>query len=131
MAVARLLLQAGAHPFVQTAKESTPAMVAKTKEHLQTLALLLPTQARLSFEDLAAFKASYETYKERFTPSDADNEELLVALELALQLGDVALLQAIDTSKAEDLLSQLAQKYPLGEDAIQMRSNALLPSPSS
>ena len=106
-------------------------MVAKTKENLQTLALLLPAQAGLSFADLATFEASYETYKERFTPSDADNEELLVALELALQLGDVALLQVIGTSKAKGLLSQLAQKYPLGEDAIQMRSKALLASPSS
>ena len=106
-------------------------MVAKTKENLQTLALLLPAQARLSFKDLATFEASYQAYKKRFTPSAAGNQELLVALELALQLGDVALLKAIDTSKAEDLLSQLAQKYPLGEDAIQMRSKALLPSPSS
>ena len=131
VAVTRLLFQSGAHPFVQTANASTPAMVAKTKEHLQTLALLLPTQARLSFADLATFEASYQAYKKRFTPSAAGNQELLVALELALQLGDVALLKAIDTSKAEDLLSQLAQKYPLGEDAIQMRSKALLPSPSS
>ena len=34
VAMTRLLLQAGgAHPFVQTAKESTPAMVAKQKEN--------------------------------------------------------------------------------------------------
>ena len=126
VAVTRLLLQAGAHPFVQTAKESTPAMVAKKKENLQTLALLLPTQAMLSFADLATFEASYKAYKGRFTPSAAGNEELLVALELALQLGDVALLQAIGTSRAEGLLSQLTQKYPLGEAAIQTRFSSLL-----
>ena len=121
VALTRLLLQAGAHPFVQTAKESTPAMVAKKKENLQTLALLLPAHAMLSFENLATFEASYQAYKEHFTPSTAGNEELLVALELALQLGDASLLQTIGTSKSEGLLSQLAQKYPLGEDAIQIR----------
>ena len=131
VAVTRLLLQAGAYPFVQTAKESTPAMVAKKKENLQTLALLLPAQAMLSFEDLAAFEASYQAYKEHLTPSAADDKELLVALELALQLGDVALLQSIGTSQAEGLLSQLAQKYPLGEDAIQVRFATLLSLVSS
>ena len=35
------------------------------------------------------------------------DEKLLVALELALQLGDAALLQAIGKSKAQGLLSQL------------------------
>ena len=131
VAVARLLLQAGAHPFVQTAKESTPAMVAKKKENLQTLALLLPTQAMLSFADLATFEASYQAYKGRFTPSAAGNEELLVALELALQLGDAALLQVIGTSRAEDCLFQLTQKYPLAAATIQMRFRRLLASPSS
>ena len=121
VALTRLLLQAGAHPFVQTAKESTPAMVAKKKGNLQTLALLLPAQAMLSFTDLNTFEASYRAYKERLTPSAADDKELLVALELALQLGDAALLQAIGTGKTEGLLSQLAQKYPLGEAAIQIR----------
>ena len=127
----RLLLQAGAHPFVQTTKESTPAMVAKKKENLQTLALLLPTQAMLSFADLATFEASYQAYKGRFTPSAAGNEELLVALELALQLGDAALLQVIGTSRAEDCLFQLTQKYPLAAATIQMRFRRLLASPSS
>ena len=103
VALTRLLLQAGAHPFAQTAKESTPAMVAKKKESLQTLALLLPVQAMLSFTDLGTFEASYQAYKERLTPSAAGNEELLVALELALQLGDASLLQAIGTSRAEGL----------------------------
>ena len=131
LALTRLLLQAGAHPFVQTAKESTPAMVAKKRGNLQMLALVLPTQAMLSFADLATFEASYHAYKERLTPSTAGNEELLVALELALQLGDVALLQAIGTSRAEGLLSQLTQKYPLGEDAIQVRFAILLSLVSS
>ena len=131
VALTRLLLQAGAHPFVQTAKESTPAMVAKKKENLQTLALLLPAHEMLSFENLATFEASYKAYKGCFTPSAAGNEELLVALELALQLGDAALLQAIGTSRAEGLLLQLAQKYPLGEAAIQVRFRRLLASPNS
>ena len=87
VAVTRLLLQVGAHPFFQTAKGSTPAMVAKKKENLQALALLLPARAMLSFSDLATFEASYQAYKECFTPSTADDKELLVALELALQLG--------------------------------------------
>ena len=129
--VTRLLLQAGAHPFVQTAKESTPAMVAKKKENLQTLALLIPAQAMLSFADLTTFEASYQAYKGRFTPSAVGDEELLVALELALQLGDTALLQAIGTSKTEGLLSQLIRKYPLGEAAIQVRFRKLLASASS
>ena len=85
----------------------------------------------LSFTDLATFEASYQAYKERLTPSTAGNEELLVALELALQLGDAALLQAIGTGKAEGLLSQLTQKYPLGEAAIQVRFRRLLASPNS
>ena len=85
----------------------------------------------LSFTDLNTFEASYETYKGRFTPSAAGNEELLVALELALQLGDVALLQAIGTSRAEDCLCQLTQKYPLAAATIQMRFRRLLASPSS
>ena len=101
-------------------------MIAKGKENLQTLALLLPAQAMLSFEDLATFEASYQAYKERFTASDAGDEELLVALELALQLGDAPLLQAIGTSRAEDCLSQLTQKYPLGEAAVQVRFAILL-----
>ena len=131
VAVTRLLIEAGAHPFVQTHKGNTPAMVAKKKENLQTLALLLPAQAMLSFTDLATFEASYQAYKERLTPSTAGSEELLVALELALQLGDAALLQAIGTSRAEGLLLQLAQKYPLGEAAIQVRFRRLLASPNS
>ena len=131
VAVTRLLLQAGAHPFVQTHKGNTPAIVAKKKGNLQTLALLLPAQAMLSFEDLTTFEASYQAYKEHFTPSAAGSEELLVALELALQLGDAALLQAIGTGKAEGLLLQLAQKYPLGEAAIQVRFRRLLASPNS
>ena len=131
VAVTRLLLQAGAHPFVQTAKESTPAMVAKKKGNLQTLALLLPTQAMLSFTDLATFEGSYQAYKERLTPSAAGNEELLVALELAVQLGDTALLQAIGTSRAADCLFQLTQKYPLAVATIEVRFRRLLASLSS
>ena len=85
----------------------------------------------LSFENLITFEASYEAYKGRFTPSAAGDEELLVALELALQLGDAALLQAIGTSRAEGLLSQLIRKYPLGEAAIQVRFAILLSLVSS
>ena len=106
-------------------------MAARQVKNLHTLALLLPAQAMLSFEDLATFEASYQAYKEGFTPSAAGNEALLVALECALQLGDAALLQAIGTRRAEGLLSQLTAKYPLGEDAIQMRFNALLSAPNS
>ena len=76
VALTKLLLQAGAHPFVQTPRESTPAMVAKKKENMQALALLLPAQAMLSFEDLSTFEISYQTYKERFTASAAGDEEL-------------------------------------------------------
>ena len=127
----RLLLQAGPHPFVQTRSGSTPAMEARQMSNLQTLALLLPAQAMLSFEDLATFEVSYQAYKGRFTLSAAGNEELPVALELALQLGDAALLQAIGTSRAEDCLCQLTQKYPLAAATIQMRFRRLLASLSS
>ena len=129
VAVTRLLLQAGAHPFVQTRKGNTPAMAARHMKNLQTLALLLPAQAMLSFADLGTFAASYQAYKERFTASDAGDEELLVALELALQLGDTALLQAIGTSQAEYCLFELVQKYPLAEATIQVCFRRLLASP--
>ena len=121
---AKLLLEARAHPFVRTAQGNTPAMLVRSN-NMEALKVLLPTQEGLSFEALDTFEASYATYKENFTLSAAGNEEPLVALELALQLGDAALLQAIGTSKAEGLLSQLNQKYPLGEAAIQACFNAL------
>ena len=132
--VTRLLLQAGAHPFVQTGSESTPAMAAIACGKPQTLALLLPAQAGLSFENLATFKASYEAYKASFTPSAARKDELLVALQLALQLGDAALLQAIvgaigrDTAEAY-LLVWVAEQYPLvATGSIRMRFRGLCPS---
>ena len=132
VAVTRLLLQAGAHPFAQTAQGDTPAMVARSNSKMETLQLLLPEQAGLSFEDLTTFEESYRAYKEYFPLSAAGDEALLVALECALHLGDPALLQAISTSKAQGLLSQLAQKYQLGEDdAIQSCFNALLSAPNS
>ena len=109
-------------------------MAARQVKNLHTLALLLPAQAMLSFEDLATFEASYQAYKEGFTPSAAGNEELLVALELALQLGDNAFLQAIGTSieevgisREEGCLSRLKNKYPQAAATIQVRFRRLHP----
>ena len=67
----RLLIQAGAHPFVQTRSGSTAAMAPRQMRNLQTLALLVPAHTMLSFADLNTFEASHEAYQERLTPSAA------------------------------------------------------------
>ena len=63
----RLLLPY-ADPFVQTAKGSTPAMVAKNKGSMESLSLLLPSITGLSLQDPAAFDTSYASCKAIFWP---------------------------------------------------------------
>ena len=58
----KALLDAGAHPFVQTPKGTTPAQAARSKGQVTTLALLLPHTSEFSFTDAATFEASYEAY---------------------------------------------------------------------
>ena len=121
------LLQAGAHPFVQTTKGNTPAQVARKKGTVATLAVLLPSLEGISFKDAAAFEESYQAYKQRFSTRHQDAEELLAALELALQLGNADLAQAIQAKQAsQNLLGQLIGKYPLAEEAIRDRFESML-----
>ena len=123
----RRLLQAGAHPFVQTPKGNTPAQVARSKGKVATLAVLLPPLEGISFKDIAAFEETYQAYKQRFSTRHQDAEELLTALELALQVGDADLTQAIQAKQAsQNLLGQLIDQYPLATDAIQARFESIL-----
>ena len=123
----RCLLEAGAHPFVQTAKGNTPAQVARNKGNVATLAVLLPSLKKISFKDIAAFEESYQTYKQHFSTRHQDAGELLAALELALQLGDTDLTLAIQAKQAsQNLLGQLIDKYTLAKEAIRDRFEGIL-----
>ncbi|MCG8340681.1 MAG: tetratricopeptide repeat protein, partial [Cytophagales bacterium] len=122
-----LLLQAGAHPFVQTPKGNTPAQVARNKGKVATLAVLLPSLEGISFEDAAAFEETYQAYKQRFSTHHQGSEEPLAALALALQLGDADLTLAIQAKQAsQNLLEQLIDQYPLAAETIQARFESIL-----
>ena len=47
-------------------KGSPPAQVARNKGKVATLGVLLPSLEGISFEDIAAFEESYQSYKQRF-----------------------------------------------------------------
>ena len=100
--------------------------MARNKGNVATLAVLLPSLEGISFKDAAAFEDTYQAYKQRFSMHHQDAEELLRALELALQLGDADFL-AIQTKQAsQNLLRQLIEQYPLAADAIQARFESML-----
>ena len=108
-------------------KGSPPAQVARNKGNVATLAVLLPSLEGISFKDAAAFEDTYQAYKQRFSMHHQDAEELLRALELALQLGDADLILAIQAKQAfQNLLRQLIEQYPLAADAIQARFASML-----
>ncbi len=122
----RLLLQAGAHPYVQTAKGNTPAQAARSKGKVDTLSLLLPSLGELSYTDAASFEGSYQAYKQGFSQRQLNTEELLAALDVGLQLGDVELVRAIQAQQTpKGLLGQLMDRYPLAAAAIQERFSGL------
>ncbi|MEL6607134.1 MAG: tetratricopeptide repeat protein, partial [Bacteroidota bacterium] len=127
-ALIKPLLQAGAHPFVQTAKRSTPAQVARKKGKITSLAVLLPTLKELSFEDMAAFEKSCKAYKEHFKETPQTTATFLVAFELALQLGDQALFNTLceGLSSTENLLKALCDKYPAARTDITQRYHTML-----
>ncbi len=121
----RLLLQGGAHPYVQTAKGNTPAQAARSKGKVDTLSLLLPYIGELSYRDAASFEGSYQAYKQGFSQRQLNTEELLAALDVGLQLGDGELVRAVQARQSpHSLLGQLMDRYPLAEAAIQERLSA-------
>ncbi len=122
LALTRLLLQGGAHPYVQTAKGNTPAQAARSKGKVDTLSLLLPHLGELSYTDASSFERSYQAYKQGFSQRQLNTEALLAALDVGLQLGDAELVQAIQAQQTpESLLGQLIDRYPLAKEAIQER----------
>ena len=102
--------------------------MARNQGKVATLAVLLPPLAGISFEDMAAFEASYQAYKQHLATRQPAAAELLAALALALQLGDAALVQAIAAQQApQPLLAQLIEQYPLATEALHARLASLLP----
>ena len=109
----RLLLPY-ADPFVQTAKGSTPAMVAKSKSSMESLSLLLPSITGLSLQDPAAFDASYETCKAHFLATPTHSFEYLVQVfSLACHFKDWELAREVATRhNLRPIISQVTQQYP-------------------
>ena len=108
------LLLPYADPFVQTAKGSTPAMVARSKSNMEALKLLLPAIPDLSFQDPASFENSYATFKQHFMEVPAPSlEHLFQAFALACHFKDWELAQKVAARhNLRPILSQVTEQYP-------------------
>ncbi|MGE3954466.1 MAG: tetratricopeptide repeat protein [Parachlamydiales bacterium] len=114
----KALLKASANPFVQTPKGSTPAGVAKDKDKIESLSLLVLVLKNTSSPSWESFEKSYRNFKCHL--SDLDIKSQFTLAEGALLLGDNETLNLLHkTGLWGELTQRLVQEYPFAEQEVR------------